>query len=152
MSATIRKNSWWAVLPVLVLLLSLPRASSAHNPMTSWAVARLHADRMELKVEMAAESAWAFLGEPADVPPDVASKLPQLKARAVEAYRVFDGGAELAPRAAEVELTEEDGVGLVLVYPRPTAGPLRFEARYLAKLPAGHRTTLTLKDERDTVQ
>jgi hydrogenase/urease accessory protein HupE len=152
MSATIRKNSWWAVLPVLVLLLSLTRASSAHNPMTSWAVARLYADRMELEVEMAAESAWAFLGESADVPPDVASKLPQLRARAGAAYRVFDGGAQLAARGAEVELKEEDGVGLVIVYPRPTAGPLRFEATYLSRLPAGHRTTLTLKDERDVVR
>ena len=152
MGATIRENSWWAVLPVLVLLLSLARASSAHNPMTSWAVARLHADRLELEVELAAESAWAFLGESADVPPDVASKLPQLKARAAQAYRVFDGGAQLAARGAEVELKEEDGVGLLIVYPRPTAGPLRFEAAYLSKLPAGHRTTLTLKDERDVVR
>lgn len=155
MCETFRKNACRAALLVVLLLLvmlPLPRAVFAHNPMTSWAVARLYEDRMELEVEMAAESAWAFLGEPADVPPDVASKLPQLKARAAQAYRVLDGGTQLAASAAEVELKEEDGVGLLLVYPRPTAGPLRFEAVYLSKLPTGHRTTLTLKDERDVVR
>lgn len=143
-----RKNLCW----VLLLVVLLPRAAHAHNPMSSWAVARLYADRLELEVEMAAESAWAFWGGPADAPPDVASVLPQLKERAASAYRVYDGGVELRARASEVELREEDGVALLLVYPRPSAGPLRFEAVYLQKLPSGHRTTLTLKDEADTVR
>ena len=155
MCVTFRKNACRMVLAAVVLLfvaLPPPRAVFAHNPMASWAVARLHEDRLELEVEMAAESAWAFLGESPDVAPDVASKIPQLKARAAQAYRVLDGGSELADRSAEVELKDEDGLALVLVYPRPVAGPLRFEAAYLAKLPAGHRTTLTLKDERDAVR
>jgi len=148
MTVTIRKNAGW----IMLLIVLLPRPAPGHNPITSWAVARLHADRLELEVEMAAESAWAFLGEPANVPPNVASVLPRLKAQAASAYRVYAGEVQLTALTSDVELREEDAVVFLLVYPRPPSGPLRFEATYLQRLPAGHRTTLTLKDEADAVR
>ena len=40
---------------------------------------------------------------------------------------------------------------LLLVYTRPANGPLRFDAAFLKKLPADHRTALTLKDADDKV-
>lgn len=123
----------------------------AHNPMTSWAVARLHADRVELEVELSAESAWALLGGSPDSAPDVGAELPKLKELAPSLYAVSAGGAQLAPASAEVELREEDGVGFRLVYPRPAGVPLRFDAAFLRRLPAGHRTALTFKDASDKV-
>ncbi len=144
----IRKHACWLIL----LLILCPSAAFGHNPVTSWAVARLHDDRLELEVELAAESAWLFLGQPATVAPDVPAVLPQLKAQATGLYRVSVGGVELPARVLAVELREEDGVGFLLVYPRPASGPVRFEASYLQKLSADHRTTLTLKDEADKVR
>ncbi len=136
---------------VLLLLAACAGRVLAHNPMTSWAVARLHADRIELEVELSAESAWALAGGASDSPPDVASALPRLKGLAPSLYKISSGGRELTPSSADVELREEDGVGFLLVYPRPADGPLRFDAAFLKKLPADHRTALTLKNADDKV-
>jgi hydrogenase/urease accessory protein HupE len=136
---------------VLLLLAACAGRALAHNPMTSWAVARLHENSVELEVELSAESAWALLGGPADAAPDVGAELPKLKALAPSLYRVSAGGAELVPTSVEVELREEDGVGFLLVYPRPSNGPLRFDATFLRRLPADHRTALTLKGADDKV-
>ncbi|MDT5269878.1 MAG: hypothetical protein QOH49_2064 [Acidobacteriota bacterium] len=143
---TRRKSGWL----MLLLVLCAGRAL-AHNPMTSWAVARLHDDRVELEVELSAESAWALLGGPATSAPDVSTALPRLKELAPSLYRVSARGEELTPISADVELREEDGVGFLLIYPRPVGVPLRFDAAFLRKLPADHRTALTLKDATDKV-
>jgi hydrogenase/urease accessory protein HupE len=135
----------------MLLLAACAGRALAHNPMTSWAVARLGEDRVELEVELSAESAWTLLGGPAGSPPDVGSNLPKLKELAPSLYKVSAGGAELAPNSAEVELREEDGVGFLLVYKRPAGEALRFDAAFLRRLPAGHRTALTLKDADDKV-
>jgi hypothetical protein len=123
----------------------------AHNPLASWAVAHLNADRVELDVELSAESAWALLGGDANVAPDVRSKLPELKELATGLYRVSIGSVALAPQSAEVEVREEDGVGFIVIYSRLSGDELRFDAEFLKRLPGGHRTTLTLKDANDKV-
>ncbi|MET0622175.1 MAG: HupE/UreJ family protein [Pyrinomonadaceae bacterium] len=136
----------------LMLLLALCAGRSlAHNPMTSWAVARLHEDRVELEVDMSAESAWALLGEPATSAPDVGPALARLKGLAPSLYRVSSGGEALAPVSAEAELREEDGVGFLLVFKPAAGGPLRFDAEFLRKLSPDHRTAFTLKDADDKV-
>ena len=135
----------------MLLLAAGAGRALAHNPMTSWAVARLHVDRVELEVELSAESAWTLLGGSGASAPDVGAELPKLKELAPGLYRVSAGGAELAPGSAEVELREEDGVGFLLVYPRPPGRPLRFDAAFLPRLPADHKTALTLKDADDKV-
>src|SRR5215203_6975182 len=134
-----------------LLLAACAGRALAHNPMTSWAVARLHADRVELEVELSAESAWALLGGSPSSAPDVGAELPKLKELAPRLYQVSAGGAELAPNSVEVELREEDGVGFLLNYPSPSGQPLRFDAAFLRSLPAEHRTALTLKDAADKV-
>lgn len=136
---------------LMLLLAACAGRVLAHNPMTSWAVARLHGDRVELEVELSAESAWALLGGSRDSAPDVGGELPKLKELAPSLYKVSADGVELSPSSAEVELREEDGVGFLLVYPRPSGGPLRFDAAFLRGLPADHRTALTLKDAADKV-
>jgi hydrogenase/urease accessory protein HupE len=136
---------------LLLLLAAFAGRALAHNPMTSWAVARLHADRVELEVELSAESAWTLLGGSPDSAPNVGAELPKLKELAPSLYKVSDGGAELTPSSTEAELREEDGVAFILVYPRPAGQPLRFDAAFLQKLPADHKTALTLKDADDKV-
>lgn len=136
---------------LILLVAACAGRALAHNPMTSWAVARLHEDRVELEVDMSAESAWVLMGGSAESAPDVAAELPKLKELAPSLYKVSAGGAELAPRSAEVELRDEDGVGFLLVYPRPPGGALRFDAEFLQKLSPDHRTALTLKDADDKV-
>lgn len=136
---------------LLLLLAACAGRVLAHNPMTSWAVAHLHADRVELEVELSAESAWGLLGGSPDVAPDVGAELPKLKDLGPSLYKISAGGVDLAPTSAEVELREEDGVGFLLVYPRPAGEPLRFDAAFLRRLTADHRTALTLKDAADTV-
>ncbi|MET0650459.1 MAG: HupE/UreJ family protein [Pyrinomonadaceae bacterium] len=123
----------------------------AHNPMTSWAVARLHDDRIELEVELSAESVWTLLGEPATSAPDVAAVPERLKAIAPDLYKLSAGGAELSPRSVHVDLPDDDGVNFQVVYPRPAGARLRFDAAFLQKLSLDHRTTLTLKDAADKV-
>jgi hydrogenase/urease accessory protein HupE len=136
---------------LIVLLAACAGRALAHNPMTSWAVARLDENSVGLEVELSSESAWTLLGGPAGSPPDVGSNLPKLKELAPSLYKVSAGGSELVPTSAEVELREEDGVGFLLVYPRPPGEALGFDAAFLRKLPAGHRTALTLKDAGDKV-
>jgi hydrogenase/urease accessory protein HupE len=119
-----------------------------HNPITSWSVARLYPDRLELRLEMASETAWLFLGEPVNSPPDIAGSLPRLKLHAAEAFRLFAGGRTLAPRETNVDFRDEDGsVVIWLIFPRPAAGLARFDASYITRLPADHRATLTVRDE-----
>ena len=109
---------------------------------------RLYPDRLELRLEMAAESAWRVLGGAPDSPPDVAGHLAQLKTCAANVYHVSAGGHALAPLQADPVFSDEDGsVVFSLVFPRPTAGPVHFDASYLKRLPADHRATLTLRDE-----
>jgi hydrogenase/urease accessory protein HupE len=123
----------------------------AHNPMASWSVARFHPDRVELDIELSAESAWMLLRGDPNVAPDVGARLSELKELAPQLYKVSGGSAELAPQSVEMEMREEDGVGFLLVYPRSSGEPLRFDADFLRKLPGGHRTTLTVKDADDKV-
>ena len=86
----------------MLLLAACAGRALAHNPMTSWAVARLHSDRVELDVELSAESAWALLGGAPNLPPDVGSELPRLKEIAPGLYKVSAGGgeSECRPRCA----------------------------------------------------
>jgi HupE / UreJ protein len=91
-----------------------------HNPITSWAVVQLHPDRLDLRLEMASESAWIFLGEAPDSPPDVAGSLSRLKKHAAEVYQLYSGGRGLVPLRADVEFHDEDGsVIFRLFFPRP---------------------------------
>ena len=144
-------NKFEKALPILLIVAVLAGGALAHNPMASWAVARLASDGVELDVELSAESAWTLLGGDSNLPPAVRSKIPELERLAPELYRVTAGGAALAPRSVAIEIREEDGVGFLLIYPRPSGEALRFDAEFLRKLPGGHRTTLTLKDADDRV-
>jgi hydrogenase/urease accessory protein HupE len=152
LAASVGAHGWSRVVAAgtfCVLILAFhPGSAFGHNPITSWTVARLWPDRLEVRLEMAAESAWLILGNPADSPPDVAGHLPQLKAAAQDVYKISQAGKALAPREANIDFRDEDGsVVFWVIFPRPGAGLVRFDANYLARLPSDHRATLTVKDE-----
>lgn len=133
-----RPFGWLALVVVLV-----PGYAFGHNPVTSWSVARLQSDRLELTLEMAAESAWLFLGERAKKP-DIRNAIARLEAQGPSAFQLGAHGQTLVPRSVAIELDEEDGVMLRLIYMRPPAGPLSVEANFLRRLPPDHMTTVTL--------
>jgi hydrogenase/urease accessory protein HupE len=152
LAASVVAHGWSRVVAAgvyCVLVLAFHSGSAfAHNPITSWTVVRLWPDRLELRLEMAAESAWLVLGGSMDFPPDVAGHLSQLNAAAPNVYRISQGGKRLAPRETHAFFSDEDGsVVFWVTFPRPGAGPALFDASYLAQLPSDHRATLTVKDE-----
>jgi hydrogenase/urease accessory protein HupE len=144
----LRRGLLGCLLALLFLALH-PGSAFGHNPIASWTVARLWPDRLELRLEMAAESAWLVLGGQADSAPDVAGHLPQLKAAAKEVYKISQGGKVLVPWQANAVFSDADGsVVFLVIFPRPEAGLASLDARYLARLPSDHGATLTVRDER----
>ncbi|HEU5080601.1 MAG TPA: HupE/UreJ family protein [Opitutaceae bacterium] len=138
-----RRPPFW----LLVALALLPCLARAHNPIASWARLELRDDRMELRVEMATESAWLFIGETLDRAPDMEGSMPRLRMLVSQAYALSVGDRVLTPRQTVAEFKEDDAVELTLVYERPTAASIHCDALYLQRLPADHRSTLTLLDE-----
>jgi len=132
---------------VLFLSVFFISPSFAHNPLSSWAMVRLHPDHLEMKVELAADSAWLLLGETLATEPQVEQELPRLRAKAGEVYRLSFNGKILTPRETGVDFLLDDAVEFRLIFARPDAGPLRCEASYLRSLPDDHQTILTLLDE-----
>ena len=109
---------------------------------------RLRTDRLELTVEMDLESVWLALGESLDAAPNVAGSMPRVKKYAAEVYQLSTGGRVLAPSEADADYRgEAGGVVFRLVFSRPAAGPLRFDAPYLKRLPNYHRADLIMRDE-----
>lgn len=142
-------NGWAYLLFTLTLFAN---HASAHNPISSWAILELRGDRMELKVEMATETAWLFLGGTLEQAPIVQGSLPRLRSMVPQAYELSIAGRLLAPLETGADLEEEDAVVLRLVYERPDAGALHCDAIYLQRLPADHRSTLTLLEAEKTLR
>jgi hypothetical protein len=124
----------------------------AHNPDSSWATVRVAGDTIEVKVEMATESAWHFLGNSRDSAPDIDHSMPKLRAAAPDVYRLSVGDRVLTPKETSVERSEEDGVQFRLLFTVPKGdAPVRFEPGHLKRMSKEHRTTLTLLDQADNV-
>lgn len=138
----LRKITCW--ISLLLIILS-GGAAFGHDPMASWAVARLSPNSLELRVTLAAETARFFIDSPGgNISPET---LQIIKSRARNVYQVSAAGKTLVARTANAEMIEEDAVEFRLVYPRPARGPLRFNASYLKKLTAEHRAILTVLDQ-----
>jgi hypothetical protein len=123
----------------------------AHNPDTSWAVARVVGDTLEVDVEMATEAAMALLGVPMGTQPgpeDRNELIAPLTKVAGEVYQFSLGDAALELRTAVVEMREEDGAAFHLVFALPAGakGRVNFVATYLEKLTPVHRSAITLVD------
>lgn len=120
----------------------------AFSPAMSSAEARLRPDRLDLTVKMDLETAWFGMGEPANSVPNIGGSMPRVKKFAAEVFRLSLDGHALAPRQTDVDYREEEGgVVFYLVFSRPAAGDLRFDAPYVARLPSFHQAELAMWDE-----
>ena len=141
-----------AVTVILPIILALSTSALCHDSMSSWAVAKLRPKSLELRVTLGVEAVQLLMDKQVGpIDDSTPALLQELKSRARSLYQVYAGGAQLIPRSVEVTIEEVDGVDVLLVYPRPRVGPLRFEASYLSKLPKGHRTSLVLVNEADQI-
>jgi len=118
------------------------------SPFRSLAEVRLHPDTLEMTVGMDLESAWLAMGESLESAPNVEGSMPRVRKYAAEVYRLSTGGRVLAPSETDVDFRgAEGGVVFRLVFARPAAGPLRFDAPYLARLPSYHEADLVVRNE-----
>ncbi len=89
------------------------------------------------------------MGGSATSPPNIAGSMPQARKFAAEVYRISTAeGRVLVPTEATADYHEEDGgIAFRSIFPRPAAGPLRFEAPFLARIPHYHRATVVMWNE-----
>lgn len=128
------------------LLLALPLR--AHDPYTSWAEAKLFADKLELTLTLARSSAHDLLPDakklPAITPETYAEFAPKLRAVAADLIRLSAGGRPLKFVSGETKISGDNDITFTLVYAKPTASPLRFIADYLGYLVDGHVGTIVV--------
>ena len=116
------------------------------SPFRSMAEVRLRTDRLDLTVEMDLESGgllWRVAGRRAQCRGfDAAGE--EVRGGSLSA---FTGRRVLAPSEADADYRGEAGGVAFGLGPRPAAGPLRFDAPYLKRLPDYHRADLIMRDE-----
>jgi len=119
-----------------------------YSPSGSTAEVRLYADHIKLSVMMDLESAWIAMGGSPDTPPNFAASMPQAQKYAAEVLRLSVAGRSLPPSETAADFREaEGGITFLATFPRPAAGPLRFDAPHLKQLPTYYRATLVMFDE-----
>ena len=140
----------WGLLALGVLP---ARVARAHAPFEITSTARLHADRLELRVLVALSTATKMCLRPGEAARPITRatfepQRPAFEACARALYAITAGGQPLAPRAVRVAATEEDDLDATIDYPAPVAGPLLFDAGYLRRLPdPTYGATLTVTSE-----
>jgi hypothetical protein len=127
-----------ALATLVTVLLAAPTVR-AHDPFQITTDARVHADRIDLKVTMAQRTtARLCLGTAVPASPLPRPELEKLRAELESCgsglYRLTAGGEPLVPRSTRVVVTEENDVETTLVYPPPGRSPLVFDAVHLARL------------------
>lgn len=129
-----------------LLLLSLPLR--AHDPYTSWAEAKLLADKLELTLTLARSSAHDLLPDAKKLPPitpeNYAEFAPKLRAVAADLIRLSAGGKPLKLVSGEAKISGDNDITFTLSYAKPAASPLRFVADYLGYLVDGHVGTIVV--------
>jgi hydrogenase/urease accessory protein HupE len=120
--------------------------------MSSWATLRLQPDNVTLEAELAVEAAMALTGVPmgsAPAPSDTRELLTRIEAqfRSGNIYRFGNvgEGSDWSPLTVVVEQREEDGIGLVVTYPRSEVGEsVRVSAPYLSGMPSELRSAFSV--------
>jgi len=124
------------------------RSAFAYSPALSLVEVRLHPNHLELTIGLDLESAWLAMGESTKSAPDVAGSIPRLEKDAAKFCQLSAGGQVLVPRETSVDFRPTEGnVLLHVLFARPSAWPLRFEATYLKRLPDYHETRLIVRNE-----
>jgi hypothetical protein len=141
-----------ACIGLCTLLMFLAHPGYAHDPFESTVIARLQHGRLELVVTMTTQLASLLAGDQGnpETPELNSGNLEdyreRLAERAKNLYEVTAGGAVLTSQRAVVSLTANGHVELVVVYPQPSAWPLRFRAHTFDKLPASYTASLDVFD------
>lgn len=125
--------------------------AQAHDPFQSWASARLRGDKLQLEVTLAIPAALGLLDPETEYPninpEDFDTYQPLLVKHAPELYSItMAGGEPLVPESVTVDLTAEDDIQFLLIYPRPEGGEASFHALYLYEMES-HVGTLFVEDE-----
>src|SRR5262249_26482101 len=102
----------------------------------------LRTNCLEVRVTLAAQTAKLLVEADGhsvanlSTPTDVNEARPLLAACASRLFQITSGGKSLALIETNVTKSVEDHIEIKLIYPRPAAGLLRFDAVHLTKLPA----------------
>ncbi len=139
----------WASFALFVVLSS--SVAHAHDPFQSWASARLRGDKLQLDVTLAIPAALGLLDPETEYPniepEDFDTYQPLLVKHAPDLYSITMADGELlVPETVTVELTAEDDIQFLLIYPRPEGGEATFHALYLYEMES-HVGTLFVEDE-----
>jgi hypothetical protein len=138
--------------PIVVALLAIAGAASAHDPFEITTVGRLQADRLELIVTMTRSCALALVSSDgrarvSSTPAELAERGAELERAGAELFAVTSRGNELRPRSVRVALSPENEVEFRLTYPAAEPGPLRLVAAHLSRLSEGHGNAMTLQGD-----
>lgn len=114
---------------------------AAHDPYELTTDAHVSGDTLTLHTTLSLRTAtrMCFAGKEAlriVDPLEFGAFADRYQACARDFYRVTAGGVELPSQSARVTLTIEEDVDMVVAYPRPTKGPLGFDAVRLRRLVA----------------
>jgi hypothetical protein len=120
----------------LAVVLLVARRAAAHDPFQITSTARIHADRIELRVTMYERTALKIChsGPPVELGPAVFEAVrTELEACAARLFEVTSDGEKLAPTSIHVVLTEENDIDSTIVYP-PGKEPIVFDGVHLKRL------------------
>jgi hypothetical protein len=110
----------------------------AHDPFEITTDAHISGDELRLHTTLSLLTAGRIcLPERAKrplLPPEFPSARAVLESCVRDFYQMTAAGAALVPRAVSLSLTVEHDLDVKVLYPRPTQGPLRFDAVYLRRL------------------
>ncbi len=124
---------------VVAALLAAPLR--AHDPAESWTEAIVHPDQLELLVTMAQVTALKLIDPAGKIAQLTPENFAQHRARLVQAgavlFTITSVKTQVAARRVDVQLTEENDVAFRIIFPRPAAGVLMFEATFIKKLGNG---------------
>ncbi len=139
----VRSAGFCAALRMTMLLAgaAMTLSARAHDPSESWTEAIVRADRLELLVTMAQANALKLIDPATKIPQLTPANFAQHRARLIAAgsalFSITSLKERVVARSVAVELTEENDIAFKIVYPRPAAGLLIFDAVFLKKLGEG---------------
>lgn len=147
-------------LGLIVALLALSLAAAfGHDSTEITTKAYVRTNCLELRLTLAAQTAELLVAADGhsvtnlSTAADVAAARPWLADSAARLFRIFSSDKSLVAVETNVTKSVEDHIEVKLIYPRPAAGPLRFDAVQLAKLPADepYGALVTVVDLADNV-
>lgn len=143
----------WIGFVVVCLVVTSSKALYGHEPLASWAEARITSDALKIQVVLTPNEARLLLKDhAAHVPYIYPGQFDSLRALFLQyavgdLFEVSSGFGTLSLEQADVWYDEgKDDVIFFLDYSRPRGETLTFRARYLGLMPEEHEATLVVWD------